>query len=125
MLNILVVDDNIDAAESLMEIIVMEGHKVTICLGGGEALEEYSRDEFQLVFIDLKMPEMAGGEVIKRLFAMDRTARIAVITGNTVQEEIEEVEKLGVLEIIRKPIDPMKLLEMIENEDLSKSGSNP
>ncbi len=115
-MDILVVDDNRDAVESLMEFLESSGHNVTPCFGGFEAIEEFSRHKFHLVLMDLKMPKMSGGETIKHIFELEPKARIVVLTGNTIAEDIEEVRKLGVVEIFRKPFPPEKILELIEIE---------
>ena len=115
-MDILVVDENRDAVESLMEFLESSGHNVTPCFGCFEAIEEFSRHKFHLVLMDLKMPKMSGGETIKHIFELEPKARIVVLTGNTIAEDIEEVRKLGVVEIFRKPFPPEKILELIEIE---------
>jgi CheY-like chemotaxis protein len=64
---ILVVDDNIDAAESLAALLGALGHEVSVAHGGQRALEINSSFAPELIFLDLGMPGMDGYEVAKRL----------------------------------------------------------
>jgi len=112
-MSILVVEDNLDAAESLRDILDLAGYSSVLAENGNEVLEKFRPGLFRWVLLDLNIPGMRGQELIQRLFQVDPQVRIIVLTGNSVKEEIEGVSKLPVVGLLRKPYDPAKLLQMI------------
>ena len=115
-MKILVVDDNQDAAVSLHELLSLQGHEVEIALNGLEALQCYSDHPVQLVLMDIKMPVMDGIEATRRLLEIDSKARIVMVTGNTVKEDLRTATDMGIAGIIRKPFDAGELFALIETE---------
>ena len=82
-LRVLVVDDNVDAARSLAQLLALSGHRVTLAHDGPGALEAAATLPPQLVLLDIGLPGMDGYTVAARLRAAghDRAALVAV-TGN-------------------------------------------
>lgn len=113
-MKILIVDDNIDAAESLAEILETKGHLVSLCGDGSSAVQAYREQAFELVFMDLKMPGMDGIEATRHIFEFDAAARVVVLTGNTVQEDLQTMGKMPVLKVLRKPFDVSALLIFLD-----------
>lgn len=66
-LRILVVDDNVDAAELVAELVGMLGHDVSVAYGGAEAIATARRFSPNLIFLDIGMPGMDGYEVASTL----------------------------------------------------------
>lgn len=66
-LRILVVDDNVDAAELVAELVGMLGHDVSVAYGGAEAIATARRFFPNLIFLDIGMPGMDGYEVAATL----------------------------------------------------------
>ena len=109
-MRVLIVDDNLDAAESLEEVLIPQGHQVDIATGGPEALEAYRKHPYDVVFLDLKMPGMDGQETARRLLGLDPGVRIVVVTGNSVHEEHASVAAMGIAGLLRKPFRVEELL---------------
>jgi len=114
-MDILIVDDNLDAAESLAEILEPEGHSVTMGFDGMQAVDLYRETPFELVFMDLKMPVLDGMGAIRQIMEMDENARIVVVTGNTVKEDLEEALSLGIKGMLRKPINIREMFHLLNN----------
>ena len=76
---VLVVDDNVDAAESLAALLRLHGHVVQIAHDGIEALERAEADPPEVVFIDLGMPRMDGLEATLKLRQLEPTREIFVV----------------------------------------------
>ena len=112
LMRILIVDDDVDSAESLADILELDGHQTNISFDGSQAVDKYLSEPFDLVFMDLKMPVLSGKEAIRRIFAFNSDANIVVVTGNTIQEEIEEVMEMGIFELLRKPYSINKIQEI-------------
>lgn len=76
---ILVVDDNIDAADSLAAVLRVRGHEVRTAYGGQSGLDEASQFRPDLVLLDLGMPHMDGFEVARRIRLLERGAEITLV----------------------------------------------
>ena len=74
---VLVVDDNRDAAESLVELLRVSGHEVAVAYSGQEALDMAAAEPFAAVLLDIGLPDMSGYEVARRLRRLPSMARRA------------------------------------------------
>jgi CheY-like chemotaxis protein len=110
-LRILVVDDNVDAAESLMMMMKLLGQDVRAAFDGASALDVASEFRPDLIFLDIGMPVMDGYAVARRLreHPGTRNARIVALTGWGQQEDRERSRKAGVDIHLVKPADPAML----------------
>jgi CheY-like chemotaxis protein len=80
MKRILVVDDDEDIRLLFQEVLEEEGYAVELAGGGEEALEKLSQWKPDLVTLDLKMPGMAGLEVLERIREQDRDLPVIICT---------------------------------------------
>lgn len=110
---ILVVDDDLDHAESLAVILEMEGHMVTIAGSGEEALEKFSAGEFDLSFLDLKLPGMNGVEVLAEMRRRRPGSRAVLMTGYRVEQLIAQAIDEGALRVLRKPFEIEEVLTLV------------
>jgi CheY-like chemotaxis protein len=104
---VLVVDDNVDAAQTLAAYLRMEGHRVESALDGEAALRIAEVLHPDIAFIDLNMPRMDGVEVARRLRVTPwgRSARLVAVTGLAQPSDIERTREAGFDEHITKPAD--------------------
>ncbi|HEX5769018.1 MAG TPA: ATP-binding protein, partial [Burkholderiales bacterium] len=104
---VLVVDDNVDAAQTLAAYLRMEGHRVESALDGEAALRIAEVLHPDIAFIDLNMPRMDGVEVARRLRVTPwgRSARLVALTGLGQPSDIERTREAGFDEHITKPAD--------------------
>jgi CheY-like chemotaxis protein len=84
---ILVIDDEQDVGESLGEILEALGHRAVVTASANDGLERLRREAFDRVFVDLRMPEMSGHELLQELAALHPAlaARSILMTGDTVR----------------------------------------
>jgi CheY-like chemotaxis protein/two-component sensor histidine kinase len=110
-IRILVVDDNVDAAESLMMMMKILGQDVRVAFDGASALEIATEFRPELVFLDIGMPDMDGYEVARRIRGEPRTrdARLVALTGWGQVEDRELSRRAGFDEHLVKPADPAVL----------------
>jgi len=110
-IRILVVDDNVDAAESLMMMMKILGQDVRVAFDGPTALSVAMEFRPDLVFLDIGMPEMDGYEVARRIRGEPRTrdARLVALTGWGQVEDRELYRRAGFDEHLVKPADPAVL----------------
>jgi len=109
--NILVVDDMEANRTLLSRRLTRDGHRVTTAAGGRQALSLLEIDDFDLVLLDLMMPEMNGFEVLGRIKADPRMHAIPVIMISAL-DEIDSVVRCieaGAEDYLPKPFNPVLL----------------
>ena len=107
-LRILVVDDNVDAAETMTLLLGMSGHDARAAFGGQEALDVAFSFRPDIVFLDIGLPGMNGYEVARRLRA-DPTmvnSKLIALTGWGAENDIRQSKSEGFLAHLTKPVDP-------------------
>ena len=113
---VLVVDDNITLLKMAKQMLTQYGCSVTCASGGEEALQKLQGDFFQLVFLDLMMPEMDGFEVASRIRALGgefRRIPIVALTGNAVVGCQGRCFEVGMDDYLSKPMHMDKLGEIL------------
>ena len=113
-LAILVVEDEPDNARYLKVILKNESKRVDFAVNGKEAIDMVSRNLYDLVLMDLKMPVMEGIEATKKLKVLFPDLSIIAQTACSSQEEIDIALEAGCSEVIVKPISKEKLHEVID-----------
>ncbi|MDA1034662.1 MAG: response regulator [Proteobacteria bacterium] len=109
---ILVAEDNLLNQQIAQELLTDEGFKVTIANNGKEAVDLVNNEDFDVVLMDMQMPEMDGLEAtmkIRETFASD-TLPILAMTANASEEDRDKCLKAGMDAHITKPIDPEVLM---------------
>jgi CheY-like chemotaxis protein len=104
---VLVVDDNVDAAEGLRMLLELQGHVVQAVQDGPSALRQMERFDPEIVLLDLGLPGMDGIEVGRRVRAMPGrdSALLIAVTGWGKDEDKERTEAAGFDDHLTKPID--------------------
>lgn len=108
---ILVVDDNASTLDLLSRRLKRDGHEITSCEGGEDALELLGRTEFDLVLLDLLMPGVSGIEVLRRIKSSHRMSALPVIIVSALDEIDSAVHciEAGADDYLTKPINPVLL----------------
>ena len=117
-LNILVVDDDIDAAEGLSDVLEMSGHRTVIAGNGKEALEVFPTQHFDAVFMDVQMPGMNGVDCFLEIKTIQSDAKVIMMTGYDVENSLERAVNNGAAGVIHKPFPVHIVTEALR---LSKS----
>lgn len=114
-LRVLVVEDNIDAAESLRRLLHLHGHEVSVAADGFEGVAEAKRCHPDAVICDIGLPGMDGYAVATALRRDPETAgaRLIAVTGYGRAEDRARALSSGFDEHITKPADPEVLLKKI------------
>lgn len=102
--NVLVVDDDHRVREALVGMLSSAGHRTAHAQNGHEALAKLERDQFDLVFTDLSMPEMDGWAVASEVRRRWPAVKVVLITGYAVPRETVDSNRDLVSEVISKPI---------------------
>jgi CheY-like chemotaxis protein len=114
--SLLIVDDSAFSRNSIKRNLP-EGWDVNFmeAQNGQEALDLCQAVQFDVVFLDLTMPDMDGLEVLKLLQEQDYKARIFVISADKQQSSIETAKERGAEDFLIKPIDAAMIESMLKN----------
>jgi len=111
---ILIVDDEPVVIKSAERVLKSEGYSVEGALGGREAIMKIGQEAYDLVFTDLKMPDVDGITLIRWIKKTKPSIGIVIITGYPSQETIKEALELGIIDYVPKPFTPSVLLDVTE-----------
>jgi len=108
---LLVVDDNEMNRDLLSRRLKQQGHRVVSARNGREALEMIAADEFDLVLLDIMMPELDGYEVLERMRAEGTLDQLPVImiSAVTEMESVIRCIEIGATDYLPKPFNPILL----------------
>ena len=111
--HILVVDDELVVRDSLSEWLQEEGFSVDMAASGPEALDQMTKQTYQLMLLDIKMPEMDGVEVLQKAKEILPEINVIMMTAYATVETAVEAMKIGALDYLIKPFDPETLVPMV------------
>ena len=114
-MKILIVDDERAIRNSLKEILGDEGYEVDTAENGAAALAMVDKEKYNVIFCDIKMPEMDGTEVLDKLVADGVDSAIVMISGHGDIDTAVECIKKGAFDFIQKPLDLNRILITIKN----------
>jgi len=119
---VLVVDDEQNSREGLSKILTKEGYKVHIAEDGEKALQEAEDYKFDLIITDLRMPDMDGIEVLKKVREKNKSIGVVIVTAYGEVNSYLTAMNLGAFEYLNKPIHLEELRRVIKKalEETSK-----
>ncbi len=120
-LRILIVDDNIDAAESLAMCLELDGHRTRSARDGESALAVASEFRPQAAIFDIGLPRMNGYELARRLRDQANSGPpplLVAVTGWGTEEDRRRAQEAGFDLHLVKPIDPERLSRLITGRDV-------
>jgi len=129
MANLLLVEDDLEMCEELTKILSDEGYSVDAVNSGKEGIREIEKKKYNLLLLDLKIPDINGYEVLKFVKRTHPDIGVIVLTGNvTYDRTLEKNDQVFVSneenssiidladELIKKPFDVSKLLKVIRSK---------
>ena len=106
-MNILIIDDNKDITDAISLFAESQGHSCLVSNDGKEGCNMAKKENFDLILLDIAMPEFSGYDVLNTLkndgnFDMKK---IVVITASNLDNlQAEKIELLGIFKLVRKPM---------------------
>jgi CheY-like chemotaxis protein len=113
MRSYLVVDDNVDFAENLAEILRDRGDEVEVASDGLAAAALVRARRFDAIVTDMRMPQMGGAELVHEIRRIDPGAPAMVVTAHAGQEALEAARREGLLAALTKPVEVPRLLALL------------
>ena len=112
---VLIIDDEEAIRSSLKMILEYEGYECVLAANGEAGLKIAERENPDLVFLDIKMPQVDGMEVLKRLKAADGAPPVVMISGHADVATAFEASKLGAFDFLEKPLESERVLVVTRN----------
>jgi len=106
---VLVVDDDPIVGKSIDRILSPRGYAVITAGNGPEALEKLAREDYDVVYTDIKMPDMDGLEVAARIKASRPWLPVVIVTGYGSDANETRAKEIGVAGFLRKPLSPQMI----------------
>lgn len=120
---ILVVDDEESIREAMDEFLKGEGYEVSLAENGSEALEMFEENEYDIVFMDIKMPGIDGIKTLKEMKKSKPKVKVIIITGLPDEETFERAMAVteGTVEgFVAKPFKPDDLRKVLDEVKIGK-----
>lgn len=114
---ILLVEDNEINQRVAQNLLQQDGHQVTIVDNGADAVQRASEQVFDLILMDIQLPEMDGIEATRQIRALSdqahATVPIVALTADAMPASARACRDAGMNEVLTKPIDPLRLARTI------------
>ena len=123
-MKILIIDDNEDITKMFAKYMTIKGHSCSVVNDGRSGLDLIENKTFDVVILDLAMPEFSGSDVIDALCKSGKikNQNIVTLTASIISDEEESTLKSkGVHSCLKKPIDPDVLLGHIQQFENKKT----
>ena len=125
-MRILIVDDSHEIVELMVKVLTTVGHEVVSSYSGREGLEMIQGDRFDLIFLDIAMPDFSGLDVIDALVQSGKITQSPVVlfTASSITDtEVAELVRRGVHSCLRKPVRMETLFEKIQEVSRSSNAA--
>lgn len=104
-MKILIVDDDAEIRELLKVFLESEGYSVTLLETGGPAIKTILNETFSIVLLDIKLPDIDGIELLKKIHKVDGGLPVMMITGFKDAENVIAAFREGAVDCILKPLN--------------------
>lgn len=111
---ILIIDDDEDHAESIADILGLQGYEVDLAYSGEEGASRFRQSDFDMILLDVKLPGMNGLETLFEFKKIRPGARVIMMTGYSVEQLLAQAVENGALGVLRKPFQVEELLDALE-----------
>ena len=113
MKKVLVVDDTKNIRLLLTKCLELEGFQVMTASDGKQAIEMFEKNSFDLAFLDIKLPEIRGTEVLKRIRDMGINTPVIIITAYATVKNAVECTQMGAVQYLQKPFTADKIKSVL------------
>ena len=120
---ILVVDDDTDILRVFKIILEKEGYIVETAETGWGALEKIKNEKFNVLLIDVKLPDMDGTEILRKVANDSETIKI-IVTGFSSDEVGKKAADYGADDFLVKPVKPEELITTVRDRLITKEQEN-
>ncbi|HVI52019.1 MAG TPA: response regulator [Candidatus Sulfotelmatobacter sp.] len=125
-MNILLAEDSPVNQRVVVGILSKRGHRVTVARDGRVAVDSAARGNFDLILMDMHMPEMDGLEATRRIRALPSSAAqvpIVALTAAAFREHRQACLDAGMVDVLNKPFQPEHLITLVERFSTGKNAA--
>ncbi len=112
--SILIVDDRLELLDSLDALIRAYGYEPDRALGGREAMERLERKAYDVVLLDLIMPEVSGHDILDHAAERNLAAKIIVVSGDDSFDGVKHALQRGAYDFVKKPYEAQELMATLD-----------
>ncbi len=112
--NILIVDDEKNIREGLGRSLSMDGYEIFLAENGRQGLEIVNKEEIDLVITDLKMPELSGEQLLKKITSANPNIPVIILTGHGSIETAVNAMRDGAFDFLTKPVNLDRLSLLVK-----------
>ncbi len=112
---ILIVDDDQSIGEFLSEMFADDGYVTTTVYNGASAMTRLENEEYQLVLLDLRLPDMHGTEILQKLRIQYPDIDVIIITSYASIDTVVNALRLGAVDYLFKPFDDLEFVMRVVN----------
>ena len=120
LFRILVIDDESVICDACRLVLAEKGHAVDRCLTGKTGLLAIERSTYDLILLDMKLPDIDGTEILKIVREKAPAPCVIVMTGYSTMSNALQAMKLGAADYLAKPFTDDELVEAIEKSCANK-----
>ncbi|MDP4268166.1 MAG: response regulator [Bacteroidota bacterium] len=118
MKKVLIADDTKNIRKMLAAFLEIEGYEIIEASDGINVLEILAKGKVDLIFLDIKMPQMSGTEVLRRIRAIGDSTPVIIMTAFATVKNAIECTKLGAVSYLQKPFTVEKIKATLNNIDI-------
>lgn len=111
---VLIVDDEERFRSTMKKLLALEGLSASTCGSATQALDELRQNPYDIVILDVRMPEISGVEALPRIKEIDPDIEVIILTGHASVETAKSIIRNGAYDYLLKPYSIETLLEKIE-----------
>lgn len=109
--HILIIDDEVNLRQTMARIFQRAGYEVTAAASGKEGLNLFSQHRFDLVYLDIRMPDMSGLEVLKKIHLTNPELPVVLLTAQPDVHSAIQALREGASDYLLKPLKPAQVVE--------------
>jgi len=113
-IRILIIDDEEAMRDSCTQVLEREGYIVESAFTGKDGWEIYQKNDYDVVLLDLKLPELDGVQVLSRIVKTGKNTPVIIITGFASIESAVNTIKIGAFDYLAKPFSPAELRVVVK-----------
>lgn len=118
MIRVLIVDDTKNIRMLLSKCLELKGYQVDTAADGLEAVRRLTANPYDLAFLDIKLPEISGTEVLKRIRSLGINIPVIIITAYATVKNAVDCTKLGAVAYLQKPFTGDKVISVLNEMKL-------
>lgn len=112
--NILVIDDQKDILDLLYMALSNKGYSTDVGMNGEEALKKLKEKTYDLLFLDLNLPDITGDEIFEKAVEIQPKIHVVIMTGFSTVQSLERILSCGPVTVLQKPFKLEQLLRVTE-----------